>query len=120
MKLTVHYNTMLPDTSFGFVTLVYPWRGRGFPTEATFAWLRLPVYGMEYQPVYDDYRWSQMVLRFHGWHGFQLTWRDASNDTPGEGLYYCAVRAQRYCSTLLEAAGKVAGRWLDAVTRAIP
>lgn len=76
-RVDVSSNVSHPDTYCGCVLLVYPFQGWGRPAEAYFAWLRLPFFGYEYQPVYDKYMWSQLVLAFHGWHGFRTYWRIA-------------------------------------------
>ena len=58
----------LPSTVFGVAVVEHP------GGEARVAWIRLPVWGFEYCPWRDEYRWGCRFLIYHGRIGFRLTW----------------------------------------------
>lgn len=68
-----------PDRWAWFGVIEYPeWHQearRRQCTEAYLFMLKLPSYGYHYVAECDREEWCQLVIFWHGWHGFRAQWR---------------------------------------------
>lgn len=61
---------LIPDTIFG--TGILELRNG---EEERIIWLRLPSWGYEYHPAYNEDRWGQRMLVYFGRRGLKIRWR---------------------------------------------